>query len=170
MIRMARFWSFAHRLYWAAYTYISDQWPTKWRSLIGQWAVNLGRQVLVMVSDRGDNKGQWATHSLIKWLTSTASILSWVVQIPLNFYMWKVKSVFLIVTKSGSDTTNQCSVTAKLNYVILQWANKGPANYFHLHVRAPPTAVPGCVDERIYGWPIFKWVAGTWLHDRVPGE
>ena len=25
----------------------------------------------------------------------------------------------------------------------------GPGHYFHLHARAPPTAVPGCVDERI---------------------
>ena len=26
---------------------------------------------------------------------------------------------------------------------------EGPSHYFHLHARAPPTAVPGCVDERI---------------------
>ena len=26
---------------------------------------------------------------------------------------------------------------------------QGPSHYFHLHARVPPTAVPGCVDERI---------------------
>ena len=50
-----------------------------------------------MVSDRDDNKGQWATHSLIKWLTSTASILSLVILILLNFLYDIVKSVFLNV-------------------------------------------------------------------------
>ena len=38
--------------------------------------------MLVTVSDRGDNKGQWTTHFLIKWLTSKASII----RIPLDFY------------------------------------------------------------------------------------
>ena len=29
----------------------------------------------------------------------------------------------------------------------------GPIHYFHLHARAPPKAVPGCVDERMLGRP-----------------
>ena len=28
-------------------------------------------------------------------------------------------------------------------------SKQGPSHYFHLYVRAPPTAVPGCVDERM---------------------
>ena len=28
-------------------------------------------------------------------------------------------------------------------------SKEGPSDYFHLHARAPPTAVPGCVDKRI---------------------
>ena len=95
-----------------------------------QWAVSLGRHVLITVSDRGDNKGQWATHSFIKWLTSTASVLSLVVLIPLNFLYGIVKSIFLIVRKSRNDATNQCSVTAELKYAILQWANRDPATIF----------------------------------------
>ena len=59
-----------------------------------------------------------------------ASILSLVILIPLNFLYDIVKSAFLIVTKSGSDTTSQCSVTAELKYAILQWVNKDPANTF----------------------------------------
>ena len=59
-----------------------------------------------------------------------ASILSWVILISLNFSYDIVKSVFLIVTKSQSDTTSQSSVTAKLKYAILQWANKDPATIF----------------------------------------
>ena len=46
-------------------------------------------------------------------------------------------------------------------------SKQGPSHYFHLHARAPPTAVPGCVDKRIYECPIFKWVAGiTFDSDR----
>ena len=82
------------------------------------------------VSYWGDNIGQWATHSLIKWLTSTASILSLVLSISQNFLYDVVKSVPLIVTKSWSDKTSQWSVTAKLKYAILQWANKDPATIF----------------------------------------
>ena len=89
------------------------------RSPIGQWVVSLGCHVLITVSDRGDNKCQWATHSLIKWLTSTAFILRLVVLIPLNFLYDKVQSVFLIVGKFESDTTSQCSVTIELKYAIL---------------------------------------------------
>ena len=50
-----------------------------------------------------------------------APILSWVllIMIPLIFLYDIVKSVFLIVTKSRSNTTSQCSVTAKLKYAIL---------------------------------------------------
>ena len=86
--------------------------------------------MLITVSDRGDNKGQWAPHSLIKWLTSTTSILSLVVLISLNFLYDMVKSVFLIITKSRSDTTSQCSVIADLKCAILRWANKGLATIF----------------------------------------
>ena len=28
-------------------------------------------------------------------------------------------------------------------------SKQGPSHYFHLHARAPPMAVPGCVDERM---------------------
>ena len=59
-----------------------------------------------------------------------ASILSSVVLIPLNFLYDIVKSAFLIVTKSWSDITSHCSVTDKLKYAILQWANKDPATVF----------------------------------------
>ena len=101
--------------------------------------------MLVTASDRGDNKGQRAAHSLIKWLTFTASILYLVVLIPLNFSYDIAKIVFLIVTKSRTDTTIQCSVTTELNMQFWQ----GRSHYFHLHARAPPTEMPGCVDERI---------------------
>ena len=59
-----------------------------------------------------------------------ASILSWVQLILLNFLYDIVKSVFLIVTKSRSDTTCQCSATTELKYAILQWANKDPVIFF----------------------------------------
>ena len=89
--------------------------------MLPDWTMSCqpGLHMLVTVSDRGD-KGQWATHSLIKWLTSTASILSLAVLIPLNFLYDTVKSVSLIATKYRSDTTSQCSVTTELKYAILQ--------------------------------------------------
>ena len=47
-----------------------------------------------------------------------------------EFFIWYSKNVFLIVTKSWSDTTSQCSVTTELKYAIFQWANKDPAAIF----------------------------------------
>ena len=91
--------------------------------------------MLVTVSDWGDNKGQRATHSLIKWLTFTASILSLVLLIPLNFSYDIVKIVFLIVTKSRTDKTIQCSVTAELN---MQFCNE--------QTRAQPLFSPPCAS------------------------
>ena len=32
---------------------------------------------------------------------------------------------------------------------IFAMSKQGPSDYFHLHARAPPMAVPGCVDERM---------------------
>ena len=60
-----------------------------------------------------------------------------------------VKSVFLIDTKFWSDMMSHCSVVAELKYAILQWTNKDPAIIFTCNAPAPPTAVPGWVDERI---------------------
>ena len=91
--------------------------------------------MLVTVSDWGDNKGQRATHSLIKWLTFTASILSLVLLIPLNFSYDIVKIVFLIVTKSRTDKTIQCSVTSELN---MQFCNE--------QTRAQPLFSPPCAS------------------------
>ena len=91
--------------------------------------------MLVTVSDWGDNKGQRATHSLIKWLTFTASILSLVLLIPLNFSYDIVKIVFLIVTKSRNDKTIRCSVTAELN---MQFCNE--------QTRAQPLFSPPCAS------------------------
>ena len=59
-----------------------------------------------------------------------ASVLSWVILIPLNFLYDIAKSMFLDVTKSRSDTMNECPVTTEVKYAILQWANKGPATIF----------------------------------------
>ena len=47
------------------------------------------------------------------------------------------------VTKFRSVTMSQCSVTAKLKYAILQWANKGPwanelINWYSLLIHAVP--------------------------------
>ena len=91
--------------------------------------------MLVTVSDWGDNKGQRATHSLIKWLTFTASIFSLVLLIPLNFSYDVVKIVFLIVTKSRTDKTIQCSVTAELD---MQFCNE--------QTRAQPLFSPPCAS------------------------
>ena len=104
------------------------QWPGTYLTPLSDWKMSCqpGLHMLFMVSDRGDNKGQWATHSLVKWLTSAAPILSWDAWIPLIFLYDIVKSVFLNVTKSRSDTTIQCSVTTELKYAILQWGNKDP--------------------------------------------
>ena len=91
--------------------------------------------MLVTVSDWGDNKGQRATHTLIKWLTFTASIFSLVLLIPLNFSYDIVKLVFLILTKSRTDKTIQCSVTAELN---MQFCNE--------QTRAQPLFSPPCAS------------------------
>ena len=127
-----------------------------WRTPIGQWAVSLGCHVLVTVSDRGDNKGQWATHSLIKWLTSTTSILSWVILILLNFLCDIVKSFFFIVTKFQRDMMSQCSVTAhRVKICNFGMSKQWPSLYFHLHVWALFTAMPWCVEERM----LLAWAA-----------
>ena len=91
--------------------------------------------MLVTASDRGDNKGQRAAHSLITWLTFTASILYLVVLIPLNFSYDIAKIVLLIVTKSRTDTTIQCSVTTELN---MQFCNG--------QTRAQPLFSPPCAS------------------------
>ena len=42
----------------------------------------------------------------------------------------------------------------------MQFCNEqiGPSHYFHLHARAPPTAVLKCVDERIGEGGNGQWV------------
>ena len=80
-----------------------------------------------------------------------ARILKFVIRIQRKILHDIVTSVFLIETKFQSDTTSCCFVVNKLKYAILPWTNnkQGPSHYFQLHVRAPPTTVPGWVDERM---------------------
>ena len=92
---------------------IGGQWPTKWRSPIGQWAASLGRHVLVTFSEQGTNKPLGTTKSFIKSQNSTACISSFVVRIQLKILHDIDKSVFLTVTKFWSDTTGHFSAVTE---------------------------------------------------------
>ena len=99
--------------YSAVYTYVSGQWPTWRRSPIGQRAVSLGRHELVSVSEQDTNKPLGTTKSFIKSQNSMACILSFVVPIQLKILHDIDKSVFLIVTKFGSDTMSHLSAVTE---------------------------------------------------------
>ena len=76
----------------------------KTHSGIGQWAVSLGRHVLVTFSEQGTNKPLGLTESCIKSHNSTAFTFSFVERIHLKFWHDTEKCVVLIVTKFGSET------------------------------------------------------------------
>ena len=101
------------------------------------------------VSDQGDNKGQWATHSLIKWLTSTASRLSLVVLILLIFLYDKNEKCLSHCHKISKWYDKQVLCYRRVKICNFTMSKQEPSNFVHLHARAPATAVAGSVDERM---------------------
>ena len=129
---------------------VTGQWPTWWCSLIGWWGVEPACHVLVTVSEQGANIGGWLYISFIKYdlFHSTAFIFSIVKRIQLEFQYDIKTCVFLIGTKFRGDMRS-CSVVACWVKICKFTKNKqGVSQCFHLHVRAPPTSVPGWADER----------------------
>ena len=65
---------------------------------------------------------------------------------------WKFYMIWINVFFSLSENLEVIRVTSLLSpSKNMQFCNEQirTSHYFHLHARAPPTAVPGCVDERI---------------------
>ena len=88
----------------------------------------------------------WAYKILHKIAKFIGVLLSSKIQ--LNILHGTFKSVFLIVTNlKWCDEPLLCWHRVKTcNFAMNK---QRPGHYFHLHVRAPPTVVPGWVDERM---------------------
>ena len=59
------------------------------------------------------------------------------------YFNWKFYMISINVSFSSSQNL------IRRHKIWYGESQRGPSHYFHVHVRAPPTAVPGCVDGRI---------------------
>ena len=84
-----------------------------------------------------------------------------------EFFIWYSEKYFSYCHKISKwyDEPVLCYRGVKIcNFAMRK---QGLSHYFHLHVRAPPTAVPRCVDERIYPGAHFTNDFSIMIHIRL---
>ena len=131
------------------------------------WTVKTGSHVLVMVSEQGANIGGWMHISFIKWLVSMVFILSIVTRIQMEFWYDIKKNMCPLYCYKISGWYDEKLLCCRQVKICQFTENKQRASQcFHLHVRVPPTAVPGWVDRYRYRYIVFIIVTCDIIQDK----
>ena len=66
-----------------------------------------------------------------------------------NFYVWYSEKCLSYCHKIAMWYDEPVLCYSRIKICNFAMSKQGPGHYFHLHARAPLTAVPGCVDKRM---------------------